>query len=246
MVLHYIIIKELNKLIVDNRDKIFISGFPRAGTTMLCLMMNYFDNCDVHSKAEEHPVIAASSDLSEHYRSFYGEIYKKIYKKYLVIKQPFGCYEDFPPAYNYKDLIFDYGYKIISMVRDPRDVFVSKHRRNPNIDWVSPNMVLRNCKEYLNNLDNPGVLFIRYEDLVTKADIEMDRISNFIGGAYSKDFVNFYKLPDAQLDKNISLNGPREINTTSIGNWKKKEHEERIKEVMTDELKYYIKKLGYE
>lgn len=211
-------------------NKILISGFPRGGTTMLCLMMKYFDGCDIHSKTEEHPIISASASTN---------------KKYVVIKQPFGYYEDFPPIYDYKGLISDYGYKIISMIRDPRDVIVSRHRSNLNIYWVSIDIVLRNCKEYLDNLNNPDILFIRYEDLVTKANVEMDRISDFIGCSYSNDFTNFYKLPDARLDKNKSLNEPREISTKSIGNWKKEEHGERIKEVMTDELKYYIKKLGY-
>lgn len=211
-------------------NKIFISGFPRAGTTMMCLMMNYFNNCDVHSKAEENPIVASSS---------------KIIKKYMVIKQPFGYYEDFPPPYSYKSLISDYGYKIISMVRDPRDILVSRHKSNLDIYWVPFEIVIRNCKEYLDNLNNPNVLFVRYENLVLNADVEMSRVSSFIGCGYSKDFVNFYKLPDAYLDKNKSLNIPRKIGTDSIGNYKKEYHRERIKSVMTGELKYYIKKLGY-
>ena len=66
---------------MDTRDKIFISGFPRAGTTMLCLMMTYFDDCDSHCKAEEHPIISASSDLSAYYAQLYNETNENFYKK---------------------------------------------------------------------------------------------------------------------------------------------------------------------
>lgn len=162
-----------------------------------------------------------------------------------MIKQPFGYFDDFPPPYDYDLLINKYGYRIISMVRDPRDVLVSKHMGDLSKYWVEPKFIYINCEEYLKRQNNPDVLFVRYEQLVIDPAREMQRISDFIGCGYSKDFVNFYKLPEAGLDKNRSLNGPRKISTTSIGNWKKQEHEERIKEIMTDELKYHIKKLGY-
>ena len=77
--------------VMNGINNVFISGFPRAGTTMLCLMMNYFENCEAHSDAERHP--SAFSIL-------------KTDKKYLVLKQPFGC-KEFLPIYTYETLKHD-------------------------------------------------------------------------------------------------------------------------------------------
>jgi hypothetical protein len=163
-----------------------------------------------------------------------------------VIKQPFGYFEDFPPAYDYRLLVSNrYSYRIISMVRDPRDVLVSKHANDLNKYWVRLEVVIRNCEEYLKNLTNPDVLFVRYENLVTNPCREMDRVSFFTGFTYNSFFMDFYKLEEATWVINNSLNGPRKLDTDSIGNWKKREHKKRMKEVMTDQLKDYIVKLGY-
>jgi len=208
---------------------VFISGFPRAGTTMLCLIMNYFENCDVHSNFERHP--------DDFYRL-------ETDKKYLVIKQPFGV-KEFTPLYTYRSLITDHGCKIISLLRDPRDVAVSRHAIAPSIYWVSLGIIIRNCEEYLKNINNKNVLFIRYEDLVTDTENELNKISNFLDCSYSNDFENFYTLDDAKLEKNKSLGTLRKIDSDSIGQWKREEHKERIKSIVTPELREYIKKLGY-
>jgi hypothetical protein len=212
------------------RDKLFISGFPRAGTTMMLLMMKYFDSCKVIDEGEFNPILFS----------------KVKSKKCIVIKQPFGYFEEFPPPYDYALLVSNgYNYRIISMVRDPRDVLVSKHASDLSKYWVSPIAVIRNCEEYLKNLNNPEVLFVRYEDLVTNPYREMNRISFFTGFTYRNSFTDFYKLEVATHPIHKSLNGPRKIDTYSIGNWKRKEHRRRMKEVMTDQLKDYIVKLGY-
>jgi hypothetical protein len=210
--------------------RILISGFPRAGTTMMLLMMKCFSECNVKSGGEYHPVLHA----------------KVKSKGCYVIKQPFGYFEDFPPPYDYDLLINQYGYRIISMMRDPRDVLVSRHKKDLSKYWVMPMFVFRNCEEYLKHQDNPSVLFVRYEDLVNDPVKEMHRIAEFVGAVYNDGFVNFYKLRDASSKINISLNGPRPIDTNSISNWKKPGNKEYIESIMTDELKDYIVKLGYE
>jgi len=214
---------------MNDVTNVFISGFPRAGTTMLCLMMNYFEDCEVHSDGERHP-----GDFS----------LLKTNKKYLVIKQPFGV-KDFTPLYTYESLESDYNCKIISLVRDPRDVGTSIHAADPSRYWVTSGMIIRNCEEYLNNIDNPNVLFVRYEDLVNDTSIELDRIATFLGTTYSSNFENFYTLSNASLLKNNSLGKPRQINNKSVGEWRKEKHSKRVKELMTPKLQEYITKLGY-
>lgn len=209
--------------------KILISGMPRAGTTMLMLMMTSFKNCYVFTDMERHPLI----------------VVPQYNRNNFVIKHPFGYFEEFPPPYNYRELCDRYNYKIISMLRDPRDVLVSKHKKDLSKYWVEPLFVYRNCEEYLMNIDNPKVLFVRYEDLVTTTESQMNKISEFLGFECTDTYKSFFELKAAQNGVNISLNSPRPIDKDSIGNWKKEEHAERIKEVMDDTLISYIKILGY-
>jgi len=211
---------------MSGQDKIFISGFPRAGTSVMRRLLISFEGCRVNVKVpEEHPIIDTTD--------------------YNVKKQPFGYFKRFAPKYSYEELINEYGYKIISMVRDPRDVLVSIHKSKPDDYWVEPRIVIRNCREYLRNVNNRDVLFIRYEHLVTNVVEQLDKIANFIGHPYGDDYKNWYKFPDEEANINLSLNSPRPLDTSSIGNWNKPEHVERIKAVMTDELRYFIVKLGY-
>lgn len=214
---------------MSNTTNVFISGFPRAGTTMMCLIMNYFDSCDVYSDAERHP-----SDFS----------ILNTNKKYLVLKQPFGV-KEFTPLYTYESLELDYKCKIISLVRDPRDVGTSIHASDASRYWVSIGMIMRNCEEYIKNIGNTSVLYVRYEELVRDPKSELDRVSDFLGCNYSDDFSNFYKLPQAGLLKNISLGKPREIDSKGIGRWREERHVKRIEEIMAVVPQEYITKLGY-
>jgi hypothetical protein len=199
---------------------------------MLCLMMNYFEGCAVRSEAERHP------DRFFEYKTS---------KKYLVLKQPFGYYEEngFFSERSLGKIKDKYNCKIIFMVRHPLDVGVSIHKSNPGIYWVPLNIIIRNCEAYLRNLSDPQVLFVRYEDLVAETKTEMERISEFIGCQYTDGFWQFYKHPHAGLPKNMSLDRPREISSESIGNWREDKHINRVKELLTPELREYINKLGY-
>jgi hypothetical protein len=212
---------------------VFISGFPRAGTTMMCLLMTYFDDCFVFSKEERHPLERP------------GRVVVPNTYKYFVIKQPIGYSDIFTPEYTCRLLTEQYGYKIIFMVRHPLDVLVSRHKFNPSIYWVEPERIITGSQCYVDNLDNTNVIFVRYENLVEDPRAELSRVSDFIGCPFNDTFNNFYNLPQAKLKKNQSLNSPRPIDKNSINNWKKEEHIERVKEVLTPELENYIKILGY-
>lgn len=211
-------------------NNIFISGFPRAGTTMLCLMLNYFENCKVFSDAERHPQDFSTLNTN---------------KDFLVLKQPFGYFDEFPPKYDYSSVESDYGAKIISLVRHPLSVGTSRHANDPSIYWVPIDIIVRNCKEYLKHLKDPNVLFVRYENLVTKPEVELNKVSDFLGCEYSDGFWDFYKHPHASLPKNNSLGGCRAIDTSGVDLWNRSEHIERVKELLDSDLKEYITKLGY-
>lgn len=207
-------------------QRILITGPARSGTTMLLLMMQYFKRVYCFVKEEAHPLTSIVDSMYN--------VYCKDYQ-YICFKQPYGYYEEFPPKYLFSDL-FEKDWKIISLMRDPRDVFVSKHLLNPTKYWVDPIIWKRTAEQILLNINNPNLLVIRYEDLVTSSDKIINVIEAFLKIKCDGNYKDFFKTEAASYEKNNSLNGARPISNSSIGNWKKPEHAQRIKETITPDI----------
>lgn len=211
---------------------LFITGMPRAGTTLLTFLMNYFKDTFVYTDSENHPM--AFKHLARHDGLF-------------VLKQPYGYFEEFQPKYTYDDLLERPNWKIISLVRDPRDVLVSKHSVDRSRYWVPLKVVKRVAHEHLRHPDNPRVFRFKYEHLVTDPQDVLDSIAYFIQRSYYTDWRDFHKHWKVSSSRMSSaLNGPRPIDSSNIGNWKKEEHKERLAEIMADaEIRQCIDDLGY-
>lgn len=209
-------------------DKIFLTGMPRGGTSLLNFLLSYFNNCGTINE-EHHPLFFDNA--------VYGNY------KHFIIKQPFGYWKAFSPKYLYKDIL-DRNIRIISIVRDPRDVLVSRHNIDKSIYWVSLEIVKRCCKEHLKEFPDNLVFKLTYEDLVSDTENIMSKLSQFIGEDFSNSYIRFYENVGGSLMK--ALNVPRPIDTNSIGNWKNEEHKDRIVEIYNDaELVDLIHMLGY-
>ncbi len=111
---------------------------------------------------------------------------------------------------------------VIYMLRDPRDMIVSKHRKDPELYWAS----LRYWKTYTpygrKLQSHPRFITVRYEDLVTKPDevqaYLMQRMSFLIKRA---PFSRYHELAEPKQDSLDALRGVRPITAASIGNWRK-------------------------
>jgi len=136
---------------------------------------------------------------------------------------------------------------VIYMVRDPRDVIVSKHRKNPDLYWTG----LGFWKAYTpigKKLEShPRFLTIRYEDLTSNPNKVQCFIQEKI--PYLKQtrlFEEFNEKISVSKKSIEALNGVRAVSTSRIGNWRN--HLPRIKEQIrkhgsiSDDLIYY----GYE
>lgn len=116
---------------------------------------------------------------------------------------------------------------VIYMIRDPRDMIVSKHRKDPDRYWSG----LRYWKTFSpagkKLHDHPRVITIRYEDLVS----EPDRIQNLIRERFPFlekriPFSEYHLRAKPSEDAVKALGSVRPISTGSIGNWRK--HKGRI------------------
>lgn len=135
---------------------------------------------------------------------------------------------------------------VVCMVRDPRDIVVSKHRRtHSGRHFCGLESVLAGLQVLRGLREHPRFIVVRYEDLVTDpsgAQVALERRMRFL--ERTADFQEFHRAErgDAQSAA-VAGRGIRPIDTASIGNWRR--HLPRIadqREGVTDALR----ELGYE
>jgi hypothetical protein len=144
-------------------------------------------------------------------------------------------------------LAIDWDLWVIYMIRDPRDVVVSRHRQDPTKYWTN----LRIWKEYhaagRKMLGHPRFVSVRYEDLVTRPSAVQERLMRrmpFL--ARRADFADFHRRAHPS-DKSIeALGGVRAVNTSSIGTWR--QHKPRVagQLAMHGPITRELIELGYE
>lgn len=110
---------------------------------------------------------------------------------------------------------------VIFMMRDPRDVVVSRHGRDNTMYWTN----LRIWKNYSyaakRLFNHPRFLCISYEDLVTNPDKCQEYIMNKIPFLIKRaDFSNFERIVRPSQKSSRALGGVRPISSKSVGNWR--------------------------
>lgn len=209
---------------MTKEQKVLITGCARSGTSLILYLMRYFDNTLIVEE-ETNPF----NDLSAF----------ETPGKRLVIKCPQGqqmddeerALGDFSRYGEIKTLqdVIDHGFKIILIIRDSRDVLVSKHYLSEYY-WTTAPRWLHSTNHVLKMQEtkNPNILFLYFEDFVEKPDVNLNKISEFLGCGYSQNYKEFYKDIDQDLDIAKAMNKPRPITTDNIGNWCKPEHHKRM------------------
>lgn len=118
---------------------------------------------------------------------------------------------------------------VICMIRDPRDVIVSKHRKAPDYYWTD----LKNYKTYRAAFEelcrkNSRVIPVMYEELVENPDKVQDALEKKIPFLKrASNFSEFDKVASPTEGAVAALGGVRKITGSSIGNWRN--HLPRVK-----------------
>lgn len=171
---------------------------PRTGTTLMAEMMSACFEIDLYPKHE-------------------SSIYTRPTRpaKIFLTKRPRDILVVEPMLRLISNL------HVIYMLRDPRDMVVSKHKKDPDRYWAS----LRYWRTYTiygRKLQNhPRFLSVRYEDLVTKADEVQAYISKKIPFLTKRaPFSRYHEIAQPDSDSLAALKGMRPVSATSIGNWR--------------------------
>ena len=117
---------------------------------------------------------------------------------------------------------------VICMVRDPRDVVVSQHRKKPGLYWNNLRKWNAEFLKYQQVEESDRFIVIRYEDLVGNPDDIQEMIRERIPFLEQTErFSNFHCIAKPGKKVDDALGGVREISDSSVGNWQN--HLPRVK-----------------
>jgi hypothetical protein len=109
----------------------------------------------------------------------------------------------------------------IYVVRDPRDVVVSQHKKHPG-RYYSNLRFWQQADRYARKLErHPRFLVVRYEDLVTEPDrvqSVLEKAMPFLKRRHA--FSEFHLHAKISEQSAMALNGVRPVDTSSIGRWR--------------------------
>lgn len=189
------------------------------------------------------------------YNQFTREDFNSINEFYLLAFKALNRYSESENKLvgikmtSYQEYIFkflDSGFKIIYLIRDPRDVLISSQNRFANFNIFS---FLQNWKKsysFLNNyFNNRSLLVIKYEDFISRKPEVIKSISEFCNISLDTSLSSL-KLRDGIDYKENSSFGDinKTFDTSGINRWKREINKDVL--IANEYLKKELKQLNYE
>ena len=109
----------------------------------------------------------------------------------------------------------------IYVLRDPRDVIVSRHGKDKDIYYSNIRLwrELHNAARPL--FDHPNFLTVRYEDFVSRPDdIQSDIAARFPWLEQRYPFSSYHEHANVSAESQLAMNSVRPIAPTSLGRWR--------------------------
>lgn len=140
--------------------------------------------------------------------------------------------------------------KFIHIVRDGRDVFVSRRKNRPVDDDLVINALDWCCKLYriarsFEKIPINNRLTIRYEDLIENPETTLRTICSLIGVDYEPTMLQFYKTSKDHLSSRHSKLIFKQINRDNKMKWKRNLTSKEIN-LFNVIAGHYLKKYNYE
>ncbi|MFC2129198.1 sulfotransferase [Bacteroidota bacterium] len=229
-----------------SKSPIYIGGCGRSGTTLLLSILsahkdifacprelNLFFDAEINGDQVHLPKIYRL------YRTLLTEKIKSSAKRYC---------EKSPANVQRIKAIDSYhkgNFKLIHIIRDGRDVVLSKHPTKKDEYWTEPSRWVRDVSLGLADKDHPSVYTMHYEDLINEFEQTISGICNFLDIPVSEEILNWHK--HTTVRKNRALYSPiKEISNSSIGKYTRPENRERFQLFMENkEAVELLKVLGY-
>jgi Sulfotransferase family len=125
--------------------------------------------------------------------------------------------------------------KVIWMLRNPLDILTSTHANKPGEFYVEPERLFQSFELYRQFRNEPQVLTVRYEDLVSNPNAVQRRIAESFHLEAIRDFTEAYEHFPRFKENVRALHSIRPIDSDSVDKWKKTPaHVEYLKKVLTN------------
>ncbi len=167
--------------------------------------------------------------------------YLLIKEKYIVTKHPLDFKNFSKIIATYTDPFF------IFLLRDPRDVIISKHYKNQDT-YLSTYPTWEEAIQAYEHLEYDKKLLVRYENLITQPALVQTQISTKLDLDAIRNFEQFYRNVSKGHQDIKSLGEARPLDSNNAGKFKRPEHFERIKQQLQQfpTMHEYLVKYGYE
>ena len=224
------IVRWLNRRRILHRWKVLparivICGCQRSGTTLMNEMMRSYK--DVSVLAHEEPALRCP--------------YLMLTSKYVVTKYPEDCLKLSEIKATFGDPY------IIFLLRDPRDVIVSRHYKNPNRYWVDFKK-WKEAVEHYEQFDSSRKVVVRYEELVDNPNMVQELVANIVGLRIRYPFSEFYQHVKSKHPDIKALGGVRPVDSSNKFKYLNLENYARIKEqlIAHPDMSEWLIRYGYQ
>lgn len=205
--------------------RIIICGSPRSGTTLMNELMRCF--CDTFVMDREEFALRFP--------------YLPVGKKYIVTKHPldFMSFKEFIDTFKDPFILF--------LLRDPRDVIVSRHYTNKE-RYLANFLLWKKAIHAYENFNYENKMLVRYEKLIEDPQkVQLD-IADRLQITIDKGFSDFHEGVNQKHKDIKALGGIRPIDPGNLGKHRQDQHRERIKGQLErfPEISEYLIKYRYE
>ena len=219
-----------------SRPPIYIGGCGRSGTTLLLSILSAHKDifaCPGELNLFEGASFTGTRLLTPKfyrlYRTFISRRIKPTANRYCE-KSPSNIIHFASLEEKHQG-----NFKFIQIIRDGRDVILSRHPRKKEGFWVEPGRWINDLNAGLKLLDHPNVLTIKYEDLVINYDYTISSICKFLNIELSEDILQWHKYATVRQN-NALFSSIAELHASSVGKWKKPENDARVR-LLTNDVK---------
>lgn len=245
------LIKALGRRIEKRRftePPVFIGGCARSGTTLLLSVLSA--HRELFCCPRELDVFSEIKKDAE--GNSYPVRVDRLYSTFLRYKIPSSANrfcEKTPRnvlRINDIDQYYSGRFRFINIVRDGRDVVLSRHPKGKDGYWVSPDRWVNDVSAGVQYADHPNVYTIKYEDLINDFELVMKGICEFLDIPWTEKMERW--IEHSQVKRNVAYFGRRvkPISNKSIGKWKLPENQDRANELLEyPGAKDLLKHFGY-
>lgn len=213
------------------RTHVVMCGFPRAGSTLLALMMQASYR-QAKGFPRERPGVRVAYVLDRNH-------------SLLVSKRPDDIFyvDDIRRIYRGRAA----SVKFVLTMRDPRAILTSMHSGRKGDYYVSPERWRSTYEQFTANAASPDCLMVRFEDLIASPPSVQSAIERFIGEPAMAPFEEYMDNVPVGF-REAALNGLRPPDPTAVDKWRSPRHADRIRAMLRalPELPSVLVHTGYE